>query len=68
MKRLHVHAAVHDLQQGMKGFPYPDVEKLVAGARGDRARFLRCQVQRLKLWFRARLPQADPSLRNAACC
>jgi len=52
----------------MKGFPYPDVHKLVASAQGDRARFIECQVQRLVLWIRARLPQADPSLRNASCC
>jgi hypothetical protein len=52
----------------VKGFPYPNVENLVAGARGDRARFLNCLARRLVLWIRARLPQADPSLRNTACC
>jgi hypothetical protein len=52
----------------MKGFPYPDGKKLVALAKGDRARFLECQVQRLVLWIRVRLPKADPSLRNTACC
>jgi hypothetical protein len=50
------------------GSSYPDIEKMEAGARADRARYLNCQVQRLVLWIRARLPKADPSLRNAACC
>jgi hypothetical protein len=52
----------------MKGFPYPDGKRLVALAKGDRARFLECQVQRLVRWIRVSLLKADPSLRNTACC
>ena len=52
----------------MEGFTYPDVQKLVASANGDRALYIRCKFQRLVLWIRTRLPNADPSLRHAQCC
>jgi hypothetical protein len=47
---------------------YAGIEKLHAAARRERAREIRCIIQRAILWLRARLPGANPALRDAVCC
>jgi hypothetical protein len=47
---------------------YAVIEKLQQQARRERSREIGCMIERALLWLRARLPGADPSLRDAACC
>ena len=47
---------------------YAVIEKLHAAARRERAREIRCIIERAILWVRARLHGANPALRDAECC
>jgi hypothetical protein len=47
---------------------YAVIEKLQAQARRERSREIGCMIQRAVLWLRARLPGANPTLRQAVCC
>jgi hypothetical protein len=44
------------------------IEQLHRTARRERAQHLYCLLQNMVLWLRARLPGADVSMRDAACC
>jgi hypothetical protein len=47
---------------------YAVIEKLQAAARRERSREIGCLIERAILWLRARLPGADPALRDVICC
>jgi hypothetical protein len=47
---------------------YAVIEKLHRQARRARSREVGCMIERAILWVRARLPGANPALRDAVCC
>lgn len=47
---------------------YAVIEELQAAARRERSREIGCLILQAIQWIRARLPGANPALRDAACC